>query len=274
MKKKIKWKNALILLIIVVSSTMLIISVINILKWHKDNEKINKIIDKIYDVTVIEESADSTATTIVTPQKEVPKSDPYWDYIKMNLINVDFKKLKNINPDVVGWIKVNGTNINYPFVKTDNNSYYLNHTFDKSYNEGGWVFLDYRNNTNKRDQNTIIYAHGRTNKTMFGSLKDILSNNWINNSENYVIKLATESESTLWQIFSIYRIPTTNDYMRINFKNNSNFKEFADILLSRSIYDFKTEVSPTDHILTLSTCYDDYDKVVVHAKLIKEELKN
>ena len=53
----------------------------------------------------------------------------------MNLINVDFEELKNTNPDTLGWIQVNGTNINYPFVQTNNNDYYLNHSYNKKYNE-------------------------------------------------------------------------------------------------------------------------------------------
>ncbi len=88
----------------------------------------------------------------------------------MNMINVNFNDLKKNNPDVAGWLKVNGTNINYPFVQASDNKYYLIHSFNKSYNAAGWVFLDYRNN-NTNNKNTILYAQGRNDKTMFGSLK-------------------------------------------------------------------------------------------------------
>lgn len=70
-------------------------------------------------------------------------------------------------------MKVNGTNINYHFVQANDNIYYLTHSFNKSYNAVGWVFLDYRNN-NTNNKNTIIYAHGRTNKTMFGVIIQII----------------------------------------------------------------------------------------------------
>lgn len=89
----------------------------------------------------------------------------------MNLINVDFNELKKFNSNTKGWIQVNGTNINYPFVQAKDNKFYLTHSFDKSYNSAGWVFLDYRNNINELSKNTIIYAHGRLDTTMFGSLK-------------------------------------------------------------------------------------------------------
>ncbi|UKI28161.1 MAG: class B sortase [Clostridium sp.] len=63
-----------------------------------------------------------------------------------------FNELKKINKDVKGWIEVNGTTIDYPYVQTNNNNFYLNHTFDKTSNGAGWIFLDYRNNTNFEDK--------------------------------------------------------------------------------------------------------------------------
>ena len=190
----------------------------------------------------------------------------------MNMIDVNFDNLKKINNDIKGWIKVNGTNVNYPFVQTNDNDFYLNHTLDKTSNGGGWLFLDYRNNI-LNDKNTIIYGHGRVNKTMFGSLKNILDNNWLTNKDNFVIKLSTENELTLWQIFSIYKIPTTSDYLQINFDSDIEYETFINKLISRSEYNFNTSISTSDNILTLSTCYNNSDKLVVHAKLIKREIK-
>ena len=192
----------------------------------------------------------------------------------MNLINVDFEELKNTNPDTLGWIQVNGTNINYPFVQTNNNDYYLNHSYNKKYNEAGWVFLDYRNNINYLNKNTIIYAHGRLDKTMFESLKNILKSDWLNDTNNYVVKLSTETENTLWQVFSVYKIPTTNDYIQTNFISDYEFNEWANMLLKRSAHNFNTSINEIDKVLTLSTCYNDEEKVVLHAKLIKKETRN
>ena len=191
----------------------------------------------------------------------------------MNMINVDFYDLKKTNPDVVGWLKVNGTNINYPFVQTKDNKYYLTHGFNKKYNEAGWVFLDYRNDKTN-NKNTIIYAHARNDKTMFGSLKDVLNNGWLNNTNNYVVKISTETENTLWQVFSVYHIHTSSDYLQTSFSNNTEYQEFLNMIKNRSSYTFNTNVSTTDNILTLSTCFNTVnDKLVMHAKLIKKEVK-
>lgn len=272
---KFKRKNVIMIGILILSISCIIIAVIHMIKWNKDNKHTQKVIDNILQIVDIKELPDSNKTNIevIEPIEEIPEENPYWDYIKMNLIHVDFKELKQVNPSTVGWIQVNGTNINYPFVQTENNEYYLTHSFDKSSNSAGWVFLDYRNNLSTLDKNTIIYAHGRLDTTMFGSLKNILSSGWLNNTNNYVIKLSTEYENTLWQVFSIYRIRTTNDYIRTNFKNNRNFLEFAEMLINRSAYNFNTKVNENDHILTLSTCYNNNEKVVLHAKLIKKEAR-
>ncbi|HPF83350.1 MAG TPA: class B sortase [Bacilli bacterium] len=272
MKKRINWKNIIILLLLIFFITTLIISSYKILNWFNDNKKIQKQINDYKKKTTIKEVKDNDNTTIIE-QPDLPVSNPYYNYIKTNLIDVDFKNLKQINNEINGWIQVAGTNINYPFVQTKDNSFYLNHALDKNYNNAGWVFLDYRNNLNSNDKNTILYAHGRLDKIMFGTLKNILSNDWLKDSNNFIIRMSTEYENTLWQVFSVYRIPTTSDYLEINFNSDNEYKKFLDLIKNRSNYDFNTSINTTDKILTLSTCYDNNDKVVMHAKLIKKENK-
>ena len=116
----------------------------------------------------------------------------------MNLLDVDFTELEKINKDVKGWIQVNGTNINYPFVQTSNNDYYLTHSFNRDYNSAGWIFMDYRNNINNLDKNTILYGHSRLDKTMFGSQKNLLKSDWYKDKNNHIIKLSTNNTNTLW----------------------------------------------------------------------------
>ncbi len=270
--KQIKWKNLLIIFFILICLIGLIISVINIIKWNIDSKNIDKQIADIQDIVEIVEIDDTENTEIVEPTMEVPKADPYWDYIKVKLIDVNFDELKKINKQTKGWIQINGTNINYPFVQTKDNKYYLNHAFDKSYNGAGWIFMDYRNVSNNY-KNTILYGHGRYDNTMFGSLKNILTSGWLNNSDNYIVKLSTEEENTLWQVFSIYQIPVTSDYLQVDFSNDEEFEIFLKKLTDRSSYNFNTLVTSKDRIITLSTCYKNNDRVVLHAKLIKSEKK-
>ncbi len=270
-KLKVKWNNIIILSIVIACIIIFILLGFKTFRWKMDSNDIKKQIDDINEIIKEEVILDSDKTEIIEPNEEINKDNPYLDYIKMNMINVNLDDLKKINSDVKGWIKVNGTNVNYPFVQAKDNSYYLTHSFNKSYNQAGWVFLDYRNS--EINKHIILYAHGRSDKTMFGSLKDILTNGWSEDKNNFVIKMSTFKENSLWQIFSVYRIPTTSDYLQIEFENDDKFLEFANILKNRSSYNFNTNISKDDKILTLSTCYNNKEKVVLHAKLIKKENK-
>lgn len=262
----------LFIFLIMIFLIILIFSIYNIIKWKLDTNKTNNQINNISEDVIVETVPDTDNTEIVETETGDPYEDPYFKYIKMNMINVDFSELKKINSDVIGWVQVNGTNINYPFVQTSDNKYYLTRSFDKSYNQAGWVFLDYRNNITN-NKNTILYAHSRINETMFGSLKNILSSGWLNNQDNYVVKISTESENTLWQVFSIYHIETTNDYIQTSFLDENDFNNFVNLIKTRSSYNFNTPINKNDSILTLSTCYGTSQRVVLHTKLIKREYK-
>lgn len=267
------WKKLILNFIFIIFIFGFGISLYKVIKYKIDENNFNKQLDKIKNIVKINEIENNVNPEGI-PEEEIPKYDPYFNYMNMNLIDVNFNELKNINEDVKGWIQVGGTNINYPFVQGKDNKYYLTHSFDKSYNTAGWVFLDYRNDLSNFDnKNTIIYAHGMKNKTMFGSIRTILTTGWLNDTNNYVVKLSTEYENTLWQVFSIYRIPTTSDYIQTNFSTDEAFTKFINMLVNRSSYNFNTSVSSADRILTLSTCYNNNEKIVLHAKLIKKETK-
>ena len=266
-RKKNKVSNFLLGLLAVICIGMLVYSGIHIYGWFRDNGGIEEEAEQALNQVEIQEVVDDENVKVVESKEE--KTSPYWEYIKMNLMDVDFSELEKTNSDVQGWIQVNGTNINYPFVQTTDNSYYLTHSFLKEYNEAGWVFLDYRNNIKNLDKNTIIYAHSRLDKAMFGSLKNLLESNWYENKNNHIIKMSTKTENTLWQVFSVYHLPTTSDYLRTTFSSGSDFKQFTQMLQDRSVYDFDATVNENDKILTLSTCYKTDEKMVMHAKLIK-----
>lgn len=281
MKQIFTLKKILVILIITVCIGTLLYSIKNIGLWYIDNKETQKQIEEIHKTT----KTISVPSTEIT-EEEIPETpneyeeEPetkanieYWNYVNMDAIYVDFEELKAINNDVKGWLQLNNTKINYPFVQTKDNKYYLTHSFNKSFNQAGWVFLDYRNNINNLDQNTIIYAHGRLDGTMFSDLKYIFKNNWFKNTSNHIIKVITEKETTIWQVFSLYKIKNTSDYLQINFINNNEYLTFLNMLKNRSEYNFNTTINENDKIITLSTCYTKTIKSVIHAKLIKTEPK-
>lgn len=191
---------------------------------------------------------------------------------KEKIAEYDFDKLKEINTDIVGYIEVDNTNISYPVVKSSDNSYYLNHSYKKEKNNIGSIFLDYRNDLDNLSKNNIIYGHGRLDNTMFGSLDNLLEDNWLNNEKNYYIRVTTPSNKMIFKVFSVYAIEKESYYIKTYFSNNKYFKKFLETVMKRSIFNFGTNVNTGDKILTLSTCKDNFGKrIVVHAKLLKKE---
>lgn len=192
--------------------------------------------------------------------------------IKIDKINnrtkVDFNNLKSQNPDTVGYLQVKGTNIDYVVVKGQDNDYYLNHNFNREYNESGWVYADYTNRFDETDKNIVIYAHNTMDGSMFGSLKNVLNSSWYNNEDNYDITFITEKGQYTYRVFSVYQIEAEDYYIQTSFPSN-NFDSFIKKIKDRSINDFQTEITPEDKILTLSTCsLSGKERIVVHSKLI------
>ncbi len=264
---KIDRNKTLIVIAVFLLLAVFGVSIYNICIWNMDSYQLQQEIEDILKNTRIEEKDDSLSTIIPNPPTD--KENPYWEYIKTKLVNVDLESLKQINPDTRGWIQVAGTNINYPFVQSHDNYYYLNHSFYRKNNGAGWVFLDSRNNIDSLDWNTIIYAHGRIDSILFSTLKNILKSNWYENEENHIIKMSTDNHDSLWQIFSVYHVKTTSDYLAVNQDSPENNINFLNYLKGRSAVQFQTELYPEDKILTLSTCFNSEEKVVMHAKLIK-----
>ena len=193
----------------------------------------------------------------------------YKRYSKIDINSVSINKLKKTNKDIVSWITVDGTNINYPVVQGKDNNYYLSHDIEKNVKASGWVFMDYRNSFDMSDDNTIFYGHNLANKTSFGSLENVFKSDWFETSNHY-IEVLSEKDRYLYEIFSIYTINPETYYLQNNFNNKDNYIEFINTIKSRSIYNFNIKVDNKDKIITLSTCTNDNkNRNVVHAKLIK-----
>lgn len=229
-----------------------------------DNYKVAKEVELVQEnIKDIIENAD--AQTIISKLNDLNEN------VELKVENEKIVSLLPANDEAVGWIKVNGTNIDYAVVQTDDNDFYLNHSFNKSYSNAGWIFMDYRNNSKYLDDNTIIYGHNRySNGTMFGTLGYALNSDWYLNETNQLITFNTIYNNMTWKIFSIYKIPVTIDYLTINFYTDEERLNFYNMLKDRSINDFNIQLNAKDKIITLSTCSSDGGRIVVHAVLINE----
>lgn len=248
-KKNKKYKKAILNLILyIILLSILIYSGIKIFKWYKDKTNNNKIVEQIKSTVIVEENNEDG---------------------NENGYTVDFNKLKEQNNETIAWLKINNTNIEYPVVKGTNNSFYLNHSFDKSKNSAGWIFADYKNKFDNTDKNIVIYGHNMRDGSMFGSMLNILDAKWYENEENTNITLYTENEKCIYKVFSIYKIESEDYYIKTEFSDDNNFEQFVNTIKKRSIKEFNIDVSKDDNILTVSTCANNNKyRVVLHAKKI------
>lgn len=237
-------KKLIAISVLACSLLAMLFSFFNIVNWMEDNKKTKERIEIVQEVTKIEINPVST------------------------FLSVDFTELSKINDEVVAWIKVPETSVNYPVVKHKDNSYYLTHSYDKSFNYAGWIYTDYRNDIDDLVSNNIIYGHGRVDGSMFGSLRNLINKD----GSEKLVYISTPYNNYIFQVFSIYRIMNTNDYLYTGYDNNEKFLSFIDLIKNRSLVKYDDlEIEPSDKILTLATCYDTREKFVIHAKMIKWE---
>lgn len=230
-----------------------------------NNYKTNECIDEISNVSNTFNDYDDMNTSEVDDANnaEIGLITPY-----NTLYNQGFDELLRINSNTKAWLSINNTSINYPVVQYSDNDFYLNHDLNNDFNHNGWIFIDYRNDMNVLDKNTIIYGHNAKGSIMFATLKYVLKDSWNNDSNNLLITFNTPSRSMTAQIFSAYVIDNTNDYLYINF-NDDDYQKFIDLIKGRSIKDFGVDFSVNDKMITLSTCSDNDKRLVVHAKIIQ-----
>ncbi len=142
-----------------------------------------------------------TVNLVENLQQEIPKDMPIRvvndEGEEEEVYTRDFEKLDQINSDTVGWIEIEDSPIDYPIVQTDNNNYYLTHSFNKKKNVNGWVFMNMGNASDLTNQNTVIFAHD----SLFKYLSKLYN---AKNKENPLVTIYQKDRVVSYEIFSIY----------------------------------------------------------------------
>lgn len=186
---------------------------------------------------------------------------------QLPLIEVDFATLQAANPEVCGWLLIPGTKISYPLTQGEDNSLYLDHTYDLQKNKAGCIFVDARNNPGFDDFNTVIYGHNMKNGSMFGDLNEYRHlDYWLANPYLYII---TPAGMRQYQIFSAYVGAEDDDAYVVDFSNVER-QEFIRRICNASLIQGVTRPAEDDLIVTLSTCTSVYSwqRFLVHARLV------
>ena len=185
---------------------------------------------------------------------------------------VDFNSLKGINPDVMAWIYIPGTHVNYPVVQGSDNEYYLNRLFTGKWNSAGAIFMDYRNEADLADPHTIIYGHQMNNKTMFNDLRHYADQSFY--EEHTVGYLMTPDQTYLLQFFSGYVSSVDTNAWQLNFTEEGSFTSWLEDIQGRSAITTDVQLREEDRIVTLSTCSSAFEnaRFVLHARLVPAEV--
>lgn len=162
----------------------------------------------------------------------------------------DINKLVNEYKGATGYIEIPDTNISYPIMQGEDNSYYLKHLPNGERNKMGSIFIDYRNN-GFNDKNTIIYGHNFNNGTMFSDLLSYKSDEFYKNHSYY--KIYTSDGVIEVSIFAIYIADATEEELQINFEAN-DFEDYLNRILKNNLINSEVMVDSDDSLITLCTC--------------------
>ena len=238
-KKKLKLPLKIFLLICICVFSY---SVYNIIYWVKSNNDLKELETGVF-AEVVQEIEEENGEVVKT---------------------IDFDKLTQINSDVIGWISIENTGINYPILQANDNEYYLKKDLYKKNNSCGSIYLDCNTNKDFSEQNTVIYGHHLTRGGMFTEL-DKIYNGELGN-EVY-IQIYTLENSYKYQVIASYIAKPSLEIVKKNFKNNEK-EQYLENAINKSKIEFKKLENMEENILTLVTCHGT-QRTVVNAIRVK-----
>ena len=253
MKKKINIKNTKIYILIYwILISLIIISIIYILKYIFTNISLKKeIIEETNLLNTIEIDESKLENVEENKEREEPKE-------KEKVLKV--KELRKENQDIVGWLEIENTNINYPVLQGKDNEYYMSHNYKKQKSKNGAIFLDKDYDWNIKSNNLLIYGHNLNNGTMFQELLKYEKESFY--KEHQIINFITEKEEANYEIISVIktRVYYKNEknvfryYFFINPKSEKEYNEFITNAKKESLYETNKTANYGDELITLSTC--------------------
>ena len=190
---------------------------------------------------------------------------------------VDFAVLREINPDIVAWIYIEGTKINYPIVQGGDNSYYLKHLFSGEWNGSGCIFLDFRNDASFADRHSIIYGHHMKNGTMFSDLERFKKKEFW--EEHKTFRFDTLYVKQTYEVIAVFKTAvytgSENEFKYYQFVDaavQEQFDGYIQRAKEKAFYDTGVSAEYGDKLITLSTCeYSGQNsRLVVVAKKVTE----
>ena len=191
------------------------------------------------------------------PEDDNTETEPAGEDPSVVLPTVDFDALRETGPDIIGWLTLPDTAINYPVTQADDNEYYLHHLYDGTYNKTGCLFADYENQEDFSDRNTIIYGHNMRDGSMFAMLNEYDEQSYFDGHPQ--MYLVTPDGGYVVEIFTAFvakpsESGSDTSPWRLSFKDDGAYTTWLSEMVSRSVIETDVTVTSSDKVLTLSTC--------------------
>ena len=191
------------------------------------------------------------------PEDDNTETEPAGEDTSVLLPTVDFDALRETGPDIIGWLTLPDTAINYPVTQADDNEYYLHHLYDGTYNKTGCLFADYENQEDFSDRNTIIYGHNMRDGSMFATLNEYDEQSYFDGHPK--MYLVTPGGGYIVEIFTAFVAKPSESGSdtfpwRLNWKDDGAYTTWLSEMAGRSVIETDVTVTSSDKVLTLSTC--------------------
>ena len=255
----------LLLSVLIVLSLIYIINFFSLKQEAKEQSKLLNTID-IYE----KESAKEVAQNISEDEEEKVESESKEKGETISTENeeqkqetermLQVKQLQEQNPDIVGWLEIENTNINYPVLQGTDNRYYMTHNYKKENSKNGSIFLDAKYNWNIPSNNLLIYGHNLGNGMMFQELLKYEKESFY--QEHPTIRFTTTEEDAQYEIISVFKSRVYHKseknvfryYFFLNNESEEEYREFVKNAKNASLYPINATASYGDQLITLSTC--------------------
>ena len=266
-KSKIKFLYILIYLFFIFIIVLSVAYILNFFLLKKEAQKENNLLnivkveentldnnDSENDNNENEESTNSIENTTNTVEEKEDIENPENGRI------LQVKNLKKQNSDIVGWLEIKDTSINYPVLQGTDNEYYMTHNYKKQKSKKGSIFLTKDYDWNIPSNNLLIYGHNLKNGTMFEELLKYSDKNFY--KKHPIIRFTTENEDAEYEIISVFksRVYYKSEknvfryYYFVNANTEEEYNEFIKNAKKASLYDIEATAKYKDQLITLSTC--------------------
>ena len=233
-------KYSFLLLPLVILISVSIYSGSKLLSYYLESEREEAEVEKIQEIV-----------------KVTNKNEPQISYDEK--IKMAFSELTDINDEFVGWIKIEGTQIDYPVMKAKDNSFYLDKNIYKEYSKYGSIFMDMNNIMEPRSSNLIMYGHHMKDGKMFGDLMKYVDEDFYR--EHMYIEFNTLSDIAKYEIISVFKTSVygsmSNEfpyYSYMDFGDEGEFISYLSEIKRLGLYDIESDAKFGDNLITLSTC--------------------